>query len=70
MRHLRRQDLPTLNSIRVEESIGRSNYNGWNIAYRQRMSSSRFAECELHTVVGEWMGKRWDFVPQLSSAGI
>jgi outer membrane receptor protein involved in Fe transport len=30
--------LPTLNSIRVEESIGRSNYNGWNIAYRQRMS--------------------------------
>jgi hypothetical protein len=27
---------PVLNSIRVEESIGRSNYKGWNIGFRQR----------------------------------
>jgi hypothetical protein len=27
--------LPRLNSIRVEKSIGRSNYKGWNIGYRQ-----------------------------------
>jgi hypothetical protein len=26
-----------LNSIRVEKSIGRSNYKGWNVSYRQRM---------------------------------
>jgi hypothetical protein len=30
--------LPRLNSIRVEESIGRSVYDGWNLSYRQRMS--------------------------------
>jgi Carboxypeptidase regulatory-like domain/TonB dependent receptor len=28
--------LPRLNSIRVEKSIGRSNYKGWNLSYRQR----------------------------------
>jgi hypothetical protein len=28
--------LPRLNSVRVEKSIGRSNYKGWNLAYRQR----------------------------------
>jgi outer membrane receptor protein involved in Fe transport len=31
--------LPELNSVRVEESIGRSMYDGLNIGYRQRMSN-------------------------------
>jgi hypothetical protein len=30
---------PSLASIRVEKSIGRSIYDGWNLAYRQRMSN-------------------------------
>lgn len=31
-------NLPRLNSIRNEESIGRSHYDGVNVSYRQRMS--------------------------------
>jgi len=28
---------PRLNSVRVEESIGRSHYDGWNFSFRERM---------------------------------
>jgi outer membrane receptor protein involved in Fe transport len=28
---------PVLNTVRVEKSIGRSIYDGWNVSYRQRM---------------------------------
>jgi len=30
--------LPRLGSVRNEESIGRSHYDGWNVSFRQRMS--------------------------------